>query len=434
MDNQQTTPDGSLSNNSNTEPNNPISASEPTTAPTTAEPTTTAESATPSLAPTTQAEATPTKKKKTKLLVLVIMAILILIGGGAFATYAVIKNTPENILLDSINNLATAKNVAIDGSLKVTYKEPEESSPFYSEYSSFDTLRFLDVEYYTIRFDATQAQINQNATVSLQIKFKDGKLIDNLKIGEVTLNGDTLYLQINGIEKIYKENIKEYLSYYATMLENEEADLILSTIDDIVAKIDGQWYEFSYEGILEDDFLNSIMPIPESVKQEYYSARDCVVEKLNNMPIYSNELFENYKNNKFINLFPSQNDYYLVFINFNNLASYMNNISNLKLYQDALECIDSSQTYVSRNTVSAEELESSLEQLPDIYLHFDGFLNHHLTDIKMNYSNDFTEYSTDIHLTYPSNVQINAPSDSKPIMELVKEVYNTITDIIASLQ
>lgn len=442
---------------------NPTPIPTPTMSTTISSPTPTASSSNPFISTSTAIEqptqnpeqststsaTTPVKKKRTGLIIGVIIALLILLGGGAFTTFAIIKNSPENALSDSLNHLMTADQIAATGSLNLTPKN----------------LSLIGINSINLDFNTKHTQSNQSTEASLQINFTDGTSTKFIDFGEIMLKNGVFYLHVDGLNDIYQNNIRSTLSSYLdsiirsrytwSLYENcydsdsytdctiaisttpeldatiaTQSTQLLSQIDQIVAEIDNQWFEFSIEDILNSDFLTNQLAIPSTMKQGIISAYNCSINVINQIADYSDDFSNLFNQYPFIKLTSGQNNYYDVSLDANNLANYLNNIYNLSLYQDLAKCTGTTPRTDSY-TISANDVSANLKNLPNVALRFDGFFDHHLTDIKASQSNDYYDLSLDINLTYPTNLQISAPTDSRPIIELVQEVY---TIILTTLQ
>ena len=423
-------------------PTAPIATPVPAAVPTPTPEPTPAPAAVPTPAPTPA----PAKKKRTGLIISLIVIFLIILGsGGTFATFAVIKNSAENILLDSLGHLVSADQVAASGTLNFTPKN----------------LGLIGIDSILLDFDVKRAQSNQSADANLQINFTDGTSTDLINFGEVMLQNGVFYLHVDGINPLYQNSYRTSVSSYIqanlamrytwasrevcysidvydaylecinsidtnspelTATIAEQSDQLLSQIDEIVAKIDGQWFEFSIQDILNSDFLSEELALNTATKQGIASAYNCSIDIINHFSNYSDDFSNLYHQYPFVNLTPRQNDSYAVSLDANRLAGYLNNMPSLRFYQDVAKCTNVASPS-SPYQISAADLEPSLQSLPDISLRFDGFLDHHLTNAKVSQSNNYYDFSLDINFTYPSNLQVSAPADSLPIMDLVQEVY-----------
>ncbi len=400
------------------------------------------------------------KKKHTGLIATIIIVVIILLSGIAFAVFAIMKNSPTNIVLESVNNLLNADQVAANGEFNLSLKN----------------LEYTNIESVNLNLDIERAQSNQQAEANLKINFTDGTSTATLSFGEIMLRDGVFYLHTDGVYKLYQDFFRDLLSseieysissQYAqkntttiNSCNNSDSDLytlycildntsesetanndeiaqktakVLTQIDEIIAKIDNQWFEFSIEDILNDGFFEKMIPISNNTRQEITTSYNCSIKFFNQIPKYVNSLSDLYNTYPFVELNPAQDNYYNISINASNFANYSNNaIYYSDARKDLSECMGTNYTIddeYENETISVEDIEKDLKNFPNIAVRFSGFLNHHLTDIKINQTTDYFELSSYINLTYPSNLQASAPEDSQPIMEFIEEVYTKITDI-----
>lgn len=404
----------------------------------------------PTLEPTPALEPKP-KKKHTGLIITIILAVLVLIGGGAFAALVVAKNTTESIFLESINNLATSNQVAVNGDIKFTPKN----------------LGLAGIDSVTLNFDSKRADSNQHTEANLKVDFVDGSSTDVINLGEITLKNGVFYVHVDGLNKLYQESIRDYVSSYIydsiesqytynmyrecytldwfsdeyddcisaissdPVLDStitEKTNEFLKEVDAIVEEIDGQWFEFSIEDIMDSDFVTNQLNIPAITKQSIISSYNCTINAVNGLPEYSSEFMDLYNEHAFVELTSSQDGYYDVSFNAKKLTNYLNGLPKLSFYKEVARCTNISTDDITYE-IDRDDVEGMLDYLPDISLRFEGLLNHHLKDLKVSQSSEYYDFSVDLNFTYPSNLQISAPGSSKPIMELVEEVYSKITNL-----
>ena len=392
----------------------------------------------------------PKKKRKGLIITIIVVVLALLGGGGTFAALAIIKNTPENIFFDSFSHLMSSDQVAINGNFSITPKNLDDVG-----ISSID----LD-------FNTELAESNQQTKASLQINITDESTSKVINFDEVKLQNGVFYLRVEDFNEQYQQTLRPLItsyiedffeSYYIhdiyemcfnnksytygdcvadatgshsynhrfnNAIKQQSAKLI-SKVDQIAAKLDNQWIEFSLEDILNSEFFTKNIPLPSSSKQNIISSYTCSVEKINQISNYSSEFSDLYNQNQFVKLTSGQDGYYDVSLDTNHLANYINGLFNLNIYQDYAKCLG---TTLPTDTISvtAEDIEKNLDYLPSIALRFDGFFDHHLTSIKVNQSNDYYDLSLNANLTYPTNLQITAPTDSRPVMDFIQELYNTL--------
>ena len=396
----------------------------------------------------------PQKKKHTGLVAGIIIALIVLIGGGAFTTYAIIKNQPDNIAAESFSNLINANRVAISGTYNYTPKNSQS-----------------DIGSVIVTIDSKTADVNASSDIHASISLPSIDKTIELDLGEVTLKDGVFYSKVNGVTKMYEdvldEMIEEYLyqlaettirsSRYRTCYSHDDYDgyqncrneveaqmanspttaeevanivsEVKSTIMNIIKKIDDQWLEYSIKDILGSEYLSD--RIDQSTKDSIMKTYNCSVEKTNNLSQYSNEFSELYSNHRFVKLNPESDSFYRVLFDVDNLTNFINALPETRVYSEYTSCIKSDDISGEILEVSADDVRRVLDDFPGIYAKFDGFLNHHLTELKIVNENESDTFSAslDLKFTYPSDINIAAPRDSRPIMDLVQDIDEDITNL-----
>ncbi|MBO7718301.1 hypothetical protein J6S37_02300 [Candidatus Saccharibacteria bacterium] len=355
------------------------------------------------------------KKKHTGLIVGIIVAVLLLIAGGVFAAFAIVKNQPENIAAESFNNLVNAKQVAISGTFSLTPK---------GDY--VDSMTPVNV-----KLESKAANANQSATTTISVNYGDSQKTIELEVGEIFLNNGVFYLKASGIKKIYDEFLHDMLEEYLYSGTPSQIAAIESRIENIIKKVDDQWFEFSIEDILASELISTYLGQTE--KDTISKAYDCSMRIYKNLPQYTQEISDLYSENKFLVLEPAQNSFYKVSFDADNLANYLNAIPETKIIADYTNCNNFQITEETYSKVSSSDLSRAMEELPNIYTKFDGFLNHHLTEVKVEKEDEYYSVTSDINIAYPTNLTITAPSGARPIMDLVQDVIQEITNLYQSL-
>ena len=447
MDNQPTPPGGAspqAPTNSNSNPNPNPNPNQPAPTPPTG------------LPATGDVVIEPTKKKHKKGLIITLICVLavLLIGGGAFAAAYIINNQPANIIASAVNNFITADQVEIDGSVNFALQDSEE----------------FGLESFSLNFDDRASGLSNTTTATLNINFTNGASAPAIELGEVLLNDGVLYIEANGLQDFYdnafRDNIKttlmnqilygssttivtdcvatddeeEYtdcVEESTTVVEVDPAteaaaskavDEILDQIGEIITSIDDQWIEISIDDILSSDMLSTV---PDSTRDTISEAYKCTISTLNQIPSYSDELNNVYSQNSFITMTSGTDSFYNISLDANNLAGFLNAMPSTKLASDLATCLNTDASIA--NNVTIDEINSALEYLPQISAKFDGIFDHHLTELKMSEQNDYYSLTTDLKFSYPNNIVVNAPADSRPVMDVVEEVYQGIEKISSSL-
>ena len=443
-----------------TSPAQPVApaATTPTTAaPTNAATSTEVEAITPTDSTLTNPTPEPGKKKSKKGLIatLICLFLVLLIGGGAFAAVYIINNQPASIIASSMNHFFNAKQVEMNGSIS---------------FSVGDDVDF-GVQSISLNFDDKAAGFSNSATATLNINFSDGTSAPAVELGETMLTNGVLYIKADGLNDFYNESLRDTLkttlmsqlingyqiktttdcytsdetgdSTYCTdeysttvavdptikTTASQAIDTVLNQVGEIVSIIDGQWIEISIDDIMNHEYFATV---PSTTRQTILDAYKCSVNVLNQFSSYANEFSDLYSQNPFINMTSGQDSFYNISFDSTNLVGFLNGTNNTQFVQDMSKCNGSNNGTASLN-VDAEKVESALNYLPNISARFDGFIDHQLSELKVSGQNDYFSLSSDLKFSYPNNNDITSPSDSRPVMEIVEEVYQMIEEISQSL-
>lgn len=470
--------DESPNNSTNFNEPEPMPAAPPQDVPTPMEPE-------PPVVPTIETPATPEgdiiltpdrKKSKKGLLICLIIVLFLLAGGGAFAAYAIFANQPSNIALSAFGNLLNAKQVALDGSIEITIPDMTGTSEIlYTEDSlttedgtltTDEVINYDDADNYvasdnklTLHFDEQTANSSTSTTATLDIQLADGTTIPSLTLGEVMLDDGVIYVEAKGLGDLYNNVVRDILlsnlvsgvqnSALTNCLETAGAEAIancqttlavvdpavtaaantlLDQIGEIVATIDGQWIKISIDDVMNNELFSSV---DQQTRQQLSDTYHCAVNTMSGLTNYSEEFSSLYSKYPLIDLQSGDNSFYNVSLNANNIASYLNSVPNTKLYSDLMAC-NTTETTVPEWSITADDVSTALEGLPQISAKFDGFLSHHLTELKVNGANDMYSLNADLKFSYPNDLNITAPSNARPVMEVVNDVYQQIEGIQAN--
>lgn len=402
----------------------------------------------------TPAPSTPQKKKHVGLIVSIIIAIIAVFGGGAFIAFAITKNQPENIAAESINNLINANQVTVSGAIDYISKTDEASS-------------------FSITIDSRVSDTNNSSNVHLVVNtpiFNDSIELD---LGEIALKDGTFYFRVNGITKVYSDNlsylvderlrsylessisahryencydIEDYTDYRKCMELMEQTPIdpatqqsidnmvteIETTIASIIERVDNQWLEFSIQDVLNSDLISRNLDLINRAKIE--GTYKCFIDKKNRLPEYSNELSNIYSKNSFLRLEPAADSSYKVSFDAYSLTNYLNDVPSTRIFTDLLSCVGVPTSQVA--TIQVDTVRQSLSTFPEIYAKFDGFLEHHLTSLKIvsEKPSDYFTINANFNFAYPTTKSnIAAPTDSKPIMHFIQEAYSELENLSQSV-
>ena len=396
----------------------------------------------------------PGKKKSKKGLIatLICLFAVLLIGGGAFAAVYIINNQPANIIASSIDHLFNAKQVEVNGSISLSLGDEID----------------YGIQSINLNIDNKAAGLSNTSTTTLNIDFTDGTSAPAVELGEVMLSDGVLYIEANGLEDFYNETFRDTLEtilmnqmvygyqtntttdcYAADDAEycteessttvtvdpaveasaSKTVEAILDQVGEIISTIDGQWIEISIDDVLNHELFASM---PSDTRQTISDTYKCTVSVLNKFPSYSSEFSDLYNQNPFINMTSGQDSFYNISLDATNLTGYLNATPNTQFVKELSKCYESD-TETTTATIDVEDVESALEYLPSVSAKFDGFISHQLSELKVSGQNDSYSMSSDLKFSYPNNINVTAPSDSRPIMELIEEIYQGLEETSQSL-
>lgn len=308
-----------------------------------------------------------------------------------------------------------------------------------------------------LNFDSSSAESGNSSEGSLSATLTDESEIDIVKFNEVMLKEGKLYLKISGLEDFFTNYFGSVMSaipsttsgssasvteFQTTCVDATDPECVnstdtiisnstpstantaalsefLSNFGSVISIIDDQWLEINIDDVMNSRLLSSM---PDSQKQEITETYNCFIEKTNNLNKYSAELSEAYSKNPFLNMTPGKDSYYNISLDTNNLKNYVDAVSQSKFSNDLKSCSDSSTDVFD----SVKNRISQIEQTPTISAKFEGLFSHHITDLKISDETDSYSLSSNLKFTYPNNLNVSAPSDARPIMEVVEEIFTNL--------
>lgn len=394
-----------------------------------------------------------TKQKKRKGLIIGLVCLfIVLLGGGGFAAAYMIANQPNNIALSAFDHLMNAEQVQIAGSFN----------------ASFDNDNLLGIKSFDINFDDTSTSSGQTATISAKLALDGVPDTISLDLGEAMLSNGVFYLKADGLKTLYYDTFYDQIhnyvysgllsSYqgslltacydgvesdgaaYQACLDTYSTDLnpeagaaldavvadVMTEFGGIIDAVDGQWIEFSVDDILSSDLLS----LDSTTRQTISSTYNCVTDKLTHFSQYSSELSDLYSQDPFLNMTSGQDGFYDLTIDADRFAGYVNSLSRSQTVKDFATCTGTTVDDSSISDVTASDVQPALSYLPRISAKFDSNLfSHSLSELKINESNSGYTVNSDLKFTYPTNAAVTAPSDARPVMDLVTEIYDRINSL-----
>lgn len=368
---------------------------------------------------------TPKKHKKAPVIALCTLTVLAL-GGSAFAYY---YNTPEKVAADAITNYIKQSNKQMHTSGSIEIKPRANASA-----SSFLSNLRLD-------FVTDTNHFNNNLSVGFNFGLKSGNNI-NFDLSAYIQEDGIVYLNLNKLTEAYQNTVN-------LMQLDKVADTNIKSVLDLLKKtlgsVEGKWWKFNI-----DEVVNSLNGTDFKVeqKQNIASAYNCVVKELKKQLEKTDQFAKNYLESPFLkieaakiddlssNTFKNQiKDYGKLykasidadkFVNFiKSQSQTMSEGSLVRCFQD----LKSSQDTPSSQDQSQFHLDQSnikqiTDQLQNLYLGIDVF-THQLKGIYLNASDENSEYSGMINLDQNKTFSFNAPSNARPVSELITGLFNS---------
>lgn len=382
----------------------PIASATPTPSPAQTNPfITPSPTATPSAQPATP----PRKKFSIGKAILICVILALLIGGGVGATFIVMAAQPSSIVASAINNLITAEHISVDGEANIVYNPSSNSDSV------------------TINLKMLSAGANHSSNIQVSTDpsaFGINSPVVSLEVDEVIIDNGNMYFKIKGIYGVLYAADTIMGSIFTTG-SYTPSDATLSAIQQISDYAENRWFMVSVEEVMN----SSMLSMDAQSKQKYLDGYNCAKDKLNNISSYSNEFSDLYKSHPFINLEQQADSFYNVSLDSTHLAAYSNEILNTKFSKDLLSCANGNIT-ISSNSVTPEEIDRIMDKFPSVSAKIDGFLDYHLTELKISSANDYYSISSDLKFDYDTPVNISAPSDATSILDAVTRINDIISN------
>ena len=340
-----------------------------------------------------------TPKKKSKgLLIGIICVIALLLIGGAVATFIIIKTQPSNIIASSLNNLFNAKHIAIDGNIEMASKGSAEGNSI------------------KINFTTSSSETNNSTTAQAEISLPMLGLPKpiTLELNEVLISDGKMYAKVKGIREVLSRN--NIATIGGAYINNETITLI----ENVGEILEDRWIMISLEEIINSNLYR----IDEQTKQKILSTSDCTKNVINTIPSYSNEISDIYKKHPFVIMQQQPDSFYSISFNPEQLTNFGNSIPQTKLYQDLASCLSESVKVASSTTFTPESAKTFVEAMPNISAKFDGFMDYHLSELKIAEDSNYSAMSADLKFNYNSTSSISAPSEYVSIIDIINEIMS----------
>lgn len=388
----------------------------------------------------------PPKKKKTGLIVGIIVAILLILSGiGVAIWYFAVYQNPENVVLDAIDKLITAKNVSPHGTFHTTIASDNGYS----------------VEL-AVTVDSSSYRLPSETAVNLMLTVRDasGELATDeaikVQVGSVQMADGVAYLKLDNLTETLDQVLPNIIPPdncahgETNCVDVNPIEVALYEIADL---LDEQWWRISISEILDEvDDLEDWQA--ETIKDLYA----CAIDVMNTDN--SQEMSLIYRRNRFIDIkelakrdaYPEGTTGYSVSLNYDALANFLNAAKHSSSTTAFYDCYNAAITKASKHAddyyyddEDFEEMKISVDDLEDvkvsdlkkylpqdleIILHIDSW-NHLLREAEVEFDIDDQNALVSVGFGYETQ-EVVAPSDARPITELVEEISLIINDLYYS--
>ncbi len=326
------------------------------------------------------APAAPKKKGKAGIIIGIILGLVAIGCGVAAILIFFVFNKGGDQITDAMTKLLNGdnRNIAISGS----YTADESTSmPISFDYNAqIDTVAKAGIV--NVNISGNLGGMDLNSTVEARLP-----------------GDDKAYLKIGGIKSIFTKALNQsgancegsacdaYLEMMISSMKtaNPQFGIFASLIE-----LDDKWIMF------DNATISSMFTLPTGMK-------------LDDISSHKNEVVDTYKKYPFLKsstndlkIAKKSNTLYRVEFDYDKLASFTNELASKN---------------GSSSNVTADSLKQSMEKAGDVYVEIDG-------------SNNFTRFyagGQDFDISYPSSVNVVAPSDYTTSETLIELLGNMIT-------
>lgn len=341
------------------------------------------------------------KKSHKGLIIGMICAALVLIGGGVVAAIIVTKIQPSSMMASAINNLLTAKQVAIEGQANISADQLPGNNNI------------------TINFDANSSNSDFSTTATVRANLPILGIFSplTLELSDVMMSNGIMYFKIKGIQDILTE---ENISTAITSLGGTSNSVPIDLIQNISAILEDKWIKVSLEELAQR--------FPQFGLDRQMERIECERDILGDISKYSDEMTSIYSNSPFLMM--EQNDsFYNLSLNTTELADFANSLPSTQLIKDLAGCSGVELDPSTYSRVSSDDLKTFEKQFPSVSVKFDGFMDYYLSELKVssNQDNSFIATTTDLKFYYNTNPAITAPMEATSAADIIQTIMMTVS-------
>ncbi len=383
---------------------------------------------------------TPKKKGKKGLIIGVAVGAVAALGIGGFALAYTMSNSEENIALSAISDLFNNHAKTVEGYFELTPVESDGTD-------DRQTLKNCIGDKTGLTNKCIVAEEEKNPISRVRVELKNNTNADNetstsatfivtfnekdfkLTIDSVVVKDYTIYVSISDLKDTIKSvlNDESFKSTYG-----DQVELYEDLVDKVVGEVDGIWWKISIP-----DLVDSADAISSNDKAKIKEAYGCMVDVANKAAKDGSKFADIYKENAFVGIkkysgnaaISASGDHYNINLDAQKFADFANAMSDQVDSYGVEDCIkkldgvNGMKATYSKEKVEAKEFEEAFKELNDnvIVSIENGFFSHKLSGIYV--AKDDETYSGKLDLKISDlKGSISAPSDTKDISDLVKNV------------
>lgn len=344
----------------------------------------------------------PAKKSNRKKFIVIgaLIGVFALLGGGTVAAYNLWYQNPDKVLSDALVNALKAKTVSYSGSFDLAYKDTGLSGGSASEAPKFN-----------ISIEGKNAANAGEIIVTLSTKY-NGEEYKVSGTGLVDKNAD-IFIKANDVKKML-QSAPEKSGY--------KYDELPSYYTAIIDKLDNKWIRISNDDVkaFSDDYSKNQTCLEDTFK------------KLQNDKGLSKELFNTYKDNKFIVVeekLPAQNGSlgYVIDVDEPKSKSFAKAADETKFTKELQKC-DESFKFSSNLSISSDDSSTNTK----VELWVDRW-SHQLTKASISGNDDTSDARLVFKPKFNESVSVQTPKDFIALKELKADIEDAYAQYMADM-
>lgn len=371
------------------------------------------------------------KNKNHTKAVLIAGGVITVLGLGGLGTAYVIANTPENIALSAVASVFAAKQKHFSSTFSLNLKDS----------------KVVGVKSAQLTLDAdinTDKEVS--TTAELAVNFYDTKI--KLSLDTVILKDYTVYIKISQLKAAAKAVLEQYNQSlksgdfsvdYSDSDDYPSAPPYEDVINQLVGKIDGEWWRISIPELIDVD-----EKLSAKEKVEAKKTYGCIVNFLSDAKTKV-DYAELYRKHAFISLQPYEGDQkfdsegkaYIVQFSSNKIADFGNALTSSFKGLGVKECFpenvlnDGSDDDVDGDEkLSANDVDGIIRQWPTTIVTVkNNFFSHEVTGLYSDLKTDSDSYTGAVKFNFSNQVkEVKAPANAQSITKFSEEI-NRLSDL-----